>query len=171
MEAILFSALGLICILFALLTITAASPIASALYLVVALFCVAGFYVLLAAPFVAAVQVIVYAGAIIVLVLFVIMLLNLRPVEERVPTAWQAAAIAVAALILLVVLTSIMSARSLMPQTGPPPADFGKVAPLGRLLFTRYVYAFEVVAALLLLAVVGAVALIRRPDPGEPHAD
>lgn len=171
METILFAALGLASILAALLTITSPSPIASALYLVVTLFCLAGFYVLLAAPFVAAIQIIVYAGAVIVLILFVIMLLNLRSIEERVPVAWQAAGIAAASLILMVVFLSIMSAAGSLPVTAPVPAGFGKVSGIGQLLFTKYLYAFEVVAILLLLAVVGAVALIRNPAAGESDAD
>jgi NADH-quinone oxidoreductase subunit J len=73
-ETILFAAFALAAILSALLVITSPSPIASALYLVVTLFSLAGLYVLLAAPFVAAIQIIVYAGAVIVLILFVIML-------------------------------------------------------------------------------------------------
>ncbi len=166
METVLFAALGLASILAALLTITSPSPIASALYLVVTLFSVAGLYVLLAAPFVAAVQVIVYAGAVIVLILFVIMLLNLRPIDERIPPAWQAAGIAVAALILLTVFVSIMAASSSVPARSPLPEEYGKVGEIGRLIFARYLYAFEVVGVLLLLAIVGAVALIRKPDPG-----
>lgn len=171
METILFAALGLASILAALLTITSPSPIASALYLVVTLFCLAGFYVLLAAPFVAAIQIIVYAGAVIVLILFVIMLLNLRSIEEHMPVPWQAAGISVASLILMIVFLSIMSATGSLPGAAPLPDGFGKVNEIGQFLFSKYLYAFEVVAILLLLAVVGAVALIRKPTPGESDAD
>ncbi|MFZ5434041.1 MAG: NADH-quinone oxidoreductase subunit J [Calditrichota bacterium] len=171
METILFAALGLASILAALLTITTPSPIASALYLVVVMFCLSGFYVLLSAPFVAVVQVIVYAGAVIVLILFVIMLLNLKSIEEKIPVSWQSAGIAVASLILLSAFISIMSAASTLPVTATLPEGFGKVKEIGTLLFTKYLYAFEVVAVLLLLAIVGAVALIRRPETGEPDAD
>ena len=108
METILFAALALVSILAALLTITAPAPIASALYLVVTLFSVAGLYVLLAAPFVAAIQIIVYAGAVIVLILFVIMLLNLKAIEEKLSIPWHAAGIAVAGLVLLTLATPIV---------------------------------------------------------------
>ena len=171
METILFALLGFACILSALLTITSPSPLASALYLVVTLFCLAGFYVLLSAPFVAAIQVIVYAGAVIVLVLFVIMLLNLRPIEERIPVVWKAAGIAIACLLLLMVFLAIVGVRASAPGAAPLPEQYGKVSTVGRLLFARYLYAFEVVSVLLLLAVIGAVALIRKPDAGESRAD
>jgi NADH-quinone oxidoreductase subunit J len=171
METILFSAFALAAILAALLTITAPAPVASALYLVVTLFCVAGLYVLLAAPFVAAIQIIVYAGAVIVLVLFVIMLLNLQAVEERISIPWNAAGIAVAGLLLLVVFLTVMSVSSLLPRAAPLPSGFGTVSQIGRLLFSKYLYAFEVVSVLLLLAVIGAVALVRKPDDGGSRAD
>jgi NADH-quinone oxidoreductase subunit J len=170
METILFAILGLAAILAALLTITTPSPIASALYLVVTLFSLAGFYVLLAAPFVAAIQIIVYAGAVIVLILFVIMLLNLKPVDEKIPVLWQTAGIVVAGLILMTAFIAILSAASALPTSSELPPQYGKVGELGRLLFARYLYAFEVVSVLLLLAVIGAVALIRKPDAGESDA-
>jgi NADH-quinone oxidoreductase subunit J len=170
METILFAALAIVAILSALLVITTPAPIVSALYMVVTLFCLAGFYVLLAAPFVAAIQVIVYAGAILVLVLFVIMLLNLRKIEEKLAITWQVAGIVVATLVLAASFIAIMSNSGTLPSK-PDVEHFGKVADVGNLLFTKYLYAFEVVSVLLLLAVVGAVAMIRKPDSGEPNAD
>ena len=171
METVLFSILGLASVLAALLTITSPSPIASALYLVGVMFSLAGLYVLLAAPFVAAIQIIVYAGAVIVLMLFVIMLLNLRSIEEKSPAGLQAAGIAVASLVLLTAFVSIMSAGSRLNAAGDLPAVFGKTSEIGKLLYGQYLYAFEVVAVLLLLAIVGAVALIRKPDPEPPGED
>ena len=171
METVLFAVLALASILAALLTITAPAPIASALYLIVTLFSVAGLYVLLAAPFVAAIQIIVYAGAVIVLILFVIMLLNLKAIEEKLPIPWQAAGIAVAGLVLLAVFLTIMSVASLLPSAAPLPPGYGRVNEVGKILFTKYLYAFEAVSVLLLLAVIGSVALIRKPDAGETDAN
>jgi NADH-quinone oxidoreductase subunit J len=171
METILFAALGFACILAALLTITSPSPLASALYLVVMLFCLAGFYVLLSAPFVAAIQIIVYAGAVIVLILFVIMLLNLKPVEERIPIPWKVAGIGVAVLVLVMVFWAITGAKSSVPPSAIMPEGYGRVGEIGRLLFAKYLYAFEVVSVLLLLAVIGSVALIRKPDSEGPDAN
>jgi NADH-quinone oxidoreductase subunit J len=169
METVLFAFLGLVSVLAALLTITSPAPVASALYLVVTLFGLAGLYVLLSAPFVAAIQIIVYAGAVIVLILFVIMLLNLRPIQEQIPAAWRVGGIAVAALILVAVFAAVMNGNRDL-SSSPLPEGYGQVAQVGGLLFSKYLYAFEVVSVLLLLAVIGAVALIRKQDPGESDA-
>lgn len=171
METILFTILALGAVLTALLVITAPSPIASALYLVVTLFCIAGMYVLLAAPFVAAIQIIVYAGAVVVLILFVIMLLNLQKIEERLPVPWYIIGIGAAAVILLLAFVSIMTGSAVVPTASTLPPGFGSVKELGVLLFTKYLYAFEVAAVLLLAAVVGAVALVRRTDEEDRRAD
>jgi NADH-quinone oxidoreductase subunit J len=171
METVLFAALGLAAILSALLVITSPAPVASALYLVVTLFCLAGFYVLLAAPFVAAIQIIVYAGAVIVLILFVVMLLNLHPIDERIPVVWRTVGIFLAGATLLTIFMSIMSVARSKAQALAVPDDFGRVSQIGDLVFTKHIYAFEVVSVLLLLAVIGAVALIRKPDAEDSHAD
>ena len=167
METVLFTVLSLAAILSALLVITSPSPIASALYLVVTMFALAGFYVLLAAPFVAVTQIIVYAGAVIVLMLFVIMLLNLKSMQEKIPAVWKYAGIAVAGLLLLTIFLSIMTMAAGIPAHSELPPGFGTVNEIGQLLFSKYVYAFEVVSVLLLLAMIGAVALIRKPDDAE----
>jgi NADH-quinone oxidoreductase subunit J len=170
METILFAVLALIAILSALLVITTPAPVISALYLVVSLFSLAGLYVILAAPFVAAIQIIVYAGAVLILILFVIMLLNLKQIEERIAIAWQVTGVVVATVVLVVSFLAIMGSSSLMPSK-PDAAGFGKVADVGSILFTKYLYAFEVVSVLLLLAVIGSVAMIRKPDQGESNAN
>lgn len=163
METVLFIVLALGSILSALLVITTRSPIASALYLVVTFVCLAGFYVLLAAPLLAAVQIMVYAGAVLVLILFVIMLLNLKKIEEKTAPGWKSAGIVVALLFLGAGFMMVaMSASVVGPRTAYLPPEFGKVATLGQLLFTKYLYPFEVVSVLLLLAIIGAVALIRK---------
>ena len=163
METVLFILLALSSILSALLVITTPSPIASALYLVVTFFCIAGFYVLLAAPLLAAIQIIVYAGAVLVLVLFVIMLLNLKRIEEKISRGWKSAGIVVTILLLGISFAAIAASTAvLVLGTASLPVGFGKVATLGTLLFTQYLYPFEVVSVLLLLAIVGAVAIIRK---------
>ncbi len=163
METALFILLALGSILSALLVITTPSPIASALYLVVTFFCIAGLYVLLAAPLLAAIQIIVYAGAVLVLVLFVIMLLNLKRIEEKISRGWKSAGIVVTILLLGISFAAIAASTAvLVLGTTGAPMGFGKVATLGSLLFTQYLYPFEVVSVLLLLAIVGAVAIIRK---------
>jgi NADH-quinone oxidoreductase subunit J len=172
METILFTVLAIASILAALLVVTSPSPIASALYLVVTLFCLAGFYVLLAAPFVAAIQVILYAGAVVVLMLFVIMLLNLRRIEEKLPLGWRIAGLTIAGLTLLILFMVIMKGTASFAPAADLPEGFSSVKNVGSLLFTKYLYAFEVTSILLLLAVIGSVTLIRKQDgPGDSDAD
>ena len=172
METILFTLLAIVSILAALLVVTSPSPVASALYLVVTLFCLAGFYVLLAAPFVAAIQVLVYAGAVVVLILFVIMLLNLQKIEEKLPLGWKIAGLTIAGLTLLIFFMMIMKGTSLLPPMVDLPESFASVKQVGTFLFSEYLYAFEVISILLLVAMIGAVAIIRKPDSsGETDAD
>ncbi|MCB9366601.1 MAG: NADH-quinone oxidoreductase subunit J [Calditrichaeota bacterium] len=167
LETILFLVLAFGSVLTALLVVTSPSPIGSALYLVVTMFSLAGLYVLLAAPFLAAIQIIVYAGAIIVLLLFVIMLLNLQRIEERLPRFWRVAGLSVAGLTLLVLFMAIIRGSSVLPDMPAVPDQFGKVKSLGGLLFSKYLFAFEATSVLLLAAMIGAVALVRKADEGK----
>jgi NADH-quinone oxidoreductase subunit J len=163
METILFVLFALGSILSALLVITTPTPIASALYLVVTFFCLAGLFVLLSAPLLAAIQIIVYAGAVLVLIVFVIMLLNLKKIDEAANPGWKAAGIVVTLLILAAGFMMVaMSTTLLTLPAGYLPDGFGKVGALGQLLFSKYLYPFEVVSVLLLLAIVGAIALVRK---------
>jgi NADH-quinone oxidoreductase subunit J len=166
METVLFAILALASILSALLVVTSPSPIASAMYLVVTFVSLAGLYVLLSAPFVAAIQVIVYAGAILVLMLFVIMLLNLKRIEEKISPVWKALGIFTATITLIAAFFSVI--RTPLNSRPDITSEYGKVASIGNLLFTKYLYAFEVVSIILLLAVIGAVALVRK---GEGEGD
>lgn len=162
LETILFLLLAIGAVLTALLVVTSPSPIGSALYLVGTMFCLAGLYVLLAAPFLAAIQIIVYAGAIIVLLLFVIMLLNLHRIEEAMPKFWRIAGLFVAGLTLFALFVAIVRGSSVLPSMPSIPDNFGKVAELGKILFSKYLYAFEATSVLLLAAMIGAVALVRK---------
>jgi NADH-quinone oxidoreductase subunit J len=136
------------------------NPLYSAISLVGVFISLACLYVMLAAPFIAAVQVIVYAGAIMVLVVFVIMLLNVEQ-EERgrnrlkflVPTAVVLAAVLIAEVAFI-----------LFSVTNPTPAvsNIGLTSSIGTQLFTRYLLPFEITSILLLMAIVGAMTLARR---------
>ncbi len=162
LESILFLLLAVGAVLTALLVVTSPSPIGSALYLVGTMFCLAGLYVLLAAPFLAAIQMIVYAGAIIVLLLFVIMLLNLRRIDEVLSKGWRIAGLFVAGLTLFALFMAIVRGSSVLPEMPSIPDEFGKVKELGKILFSKYLYAFEATSVLLLAAMIGAVALVRK---------
>ncbi len=148
---------------FSLLVILAQNPVHSALALVAALFIMAVLFLTLNAPMVAALQILVYAGAIMVLFLFVLMLLNPGTVERGSALAWGLTAAASGLLALELI-------RFVMP--GPYPiqalptnqigSQFGSPEALGQTLFTDFVLSFEVASVLLLLAIVGAVTLARR---------
>jgi NADH-quinone oxidoreductase subunit J len=168
MERLIFDAAALVAIVFAGLMVAGRDPIKSVLALVVSFFALAVTYVLLLAPFIAALQIIVYAGAILVLFLFVIMLLNVGPerpdgIRRPIQTFLGSFAVVVFAGLLLGMLRS--SGARLPAQ---PEAVAVDVLPdpkaLGRLLFSDYLLHFEAVSVLLLAALVGAFVLARREN-------
>jgi len=160
---VMFYALGLLAVLGSLgVVFNVRNTVAGALSLVGAMVSLAGIYVLLDAFFIGAVQVLVYAGAIMVLFLFVVMLLNLRGGNFGPPRRRAGGVFA-----LLVGLAALWWGLDLLPGaffgTGAVlPADFGGYRQVGALLFTDYVLAFEVASLLLLAAMVGAVILAKR---------
>jgi NADH-quinone oxidoreductase subunit J len=156
---VLFYLFASICVIAAFLTITRKNPVISAVWLVVCLFCVAGIYLLLGAYFVAAVQVIVYAGAVLMLFLFVIMMLNLRTgiVGQMRNLGIKVLGVGIAVLVFQQLRLAFKGVKLL---TGPAlEPDFGEASSLGKLLFSEYVYPLEVIAILLLVAIVGALVL------------
>ena len=161
-----FYLFGLIAIVSALLFVTRKSPVAAALWLVSTMFSLAALYVLLDAQFIGAIQVLVYAGAIMVVFLFVIMLLNLGSGEiyDIRTTGWKLAAGAVGLAILAEVfaLTRAKTPLALTLPQGFAAAQIdtvGAINPVAGPLFNEYLLAFEVTSVLLLAAVVGAVVL------------
>lgn len=162
MSRLVFDAAAAMAILFAALMVVHPHPVKSVLAVVVSFFGLAVCYVMLSAPFIAAIQVIVYAGAILVLFLFVLMLLNVgQEAPERDPRPIQrwlsAAALVVFAALLLALLRA--HGGSAPAALDPVSAD---VAPLARLLFSRYLLPFEALSILLLAALVGAFVLAQR---------
>jgi NADH-quinone oxidoreductase subunit J len=137
------------------------NTVASAMSLVVTMVALAGIYVLLEAHLVAAIQIMVYGGAIVVLFLFVVMLLNLRADEFAPGRQWLTKS--AAGLVVLGVgaqLVRLLSGD--LPEPGPPPAGFGGYEQLGIALYTDYVLLVEVASLLLLAAIVGALILAKR---------
>ena len=167
MELAVFIAGAFICVMGALGVVTSENPVHSALSLVGTLFGIAVLFIAQDAEFLAAVQVIVYAGAIVVMFLFVIMLLGVDRTEDiRVdPLVGQRAAAMVAGVLLaggltaVVLLGSVSGAKS---SAAAPTKDLPNVAQIGQLLFTDYLWAFEITSVLLVIAVVGAVVLARH---------
>ena len=160
---------GVIAMAGGLLCITRKSPIASALWLVVTLFALAAMYVLLDAQFIAALQVLVYAGAIMVLFLFVIMLLNLGrpgPSDMKGPVGVGIAALLAGTLLLqLRVLGQAAPPEAIQLPAGTMAAmqqQQGMVGAVAGPLFEAYLIPFEITSLLLLAAIVGAVVLAKR---------
>ncbi len=152
------------------LVVALRNPVYSALSLLIMFFHVAGLYVTLHAEFLAAVQIIVYAGAILVLYLFVVMLLNVKQ-DDRYHGQWRIAAFVCVPLLLelLVLLASGGAAQSgLLPaQTAADTAD--NTLAIGTTLFSTYLFPFEVASLILLVAMIGAIILAKRdfPERGE----
>jgi NADH-quinone oxidoreductase subunit J len=163
-DLLVFLALGALAAFAGAMVVLAKKAVYSALFLVANLFCVAVLYLSLSAEFLAAVQIIVYAGAIVILFLFVIMLLNPRAEEGASELRWQAPlAVAVGLLLLAQVGFAVSSvsgaALTAFPPTPVPWTD--NVRMLGQLLFTEYALPFELTSVLLLIALVGATVLAR----------
>ncbi|MCP2501793.1 MAG: NADH-quinone oxidoreductase subunit J [Deltaproteobacteria bacterium] len=160
METVLFILFGAIAVCGAVMVVTRKHPMASALYLILTLFAVAALFVLRQAHFLAAIQVIIYAGAVVVLFVFVIMLINVP--EDRLPVerATTVRVLGVLAAGFFILESAVLARRYSMP-TGPA-AEVGTVETVGRALFTDYLLAFEITSVLLLAAVIGAIALAKR---------
>ena len=160
METGLFILFGAIAVCGAIMVVTRKHPMASALYLILTLFAVAALFVLRQAHFLAAIQVIIYAGAVVVLFVFVIMLINVP--EDRLPVerATTVRVLGVLAAGFFLLESAVLARRYSMPAG--PAAEVGTVETVGRALFTDYLLAFEITSVLLLAAVIGAIALAKR---------
>jgi len=158
----MFYGLGFVAIASSLAMIMHQKPINSALYLVITMLAMAGLYALLDAHLIAALQVLVYAGAVMVLFLFVIMLLNLREKERLISSPQIAFQGIVVLLIGAFFVWAIHSADTdSIPVMGEATPDFGSTASVGGLLYTDYILPFEIASVLLLAAIVGAVILAK----------
>lgn len=157
-----FIILSVIAIASAIMMIMSKSPVHSVLWLIVVFFMISGHYILLNAQFLAIVNIIVYAGAIMVLFLFVVMLMNLNADTEPVKNyRLQIIGIISGGSLLLVLLAALMKTEEQMVQMKV--GDAGLISVLGKNLFTNYVLPFEISSVLFLSAMVGAV-LIGKKD-------
>ena len=155
-----------VAVVFAVLAVVPRNPITNVLSLVIMFFAMAAIFAILGMDFLAAIQVIVYSGAILVLFLFVIMLLNIRRVEVfGSGRKWQVfigtlVAAGIGAMILVI-------AGLLVPEQGaviPGSADAGTAVPIGRALLSTHLFAFEFITLVLVAAIVGAIYLGRREE-------
>ena len=166
-DLIVFSILALVAIVTALGMLLSRSAVYSALFLVLNFGTVAVFYILLNAPFIAMAQISVYAGAIMVLFLFVIMLLgtNVLPASKALP--WQRPLAFVLALVLTAESVYLLFIRKAASGEIPQPVEtFGSPQAIGNALFNQYLLPFEVTSVLLLVAMVGAIVLTLK-EKGE----
>ena len=160
---ILFWFLSVVAIFSALMVVTAENPVYSVLWLIATFFAISGHYILLNAQFLAIVNIIVYAGAIMVLFLFVIMLLNLNKETEPQKNRWLKVAGAVAGGCLLLVLVAALKDADIKSQTAlVNTGNIGLIKNLGKELFTTYVVPFEISSILFLSAMVGAVVIGKK---------
>jgi NADH-quinone oxidoreductase subunit J len=160
---ILFWFLSALAVSCALGVILSRNPVNSVMFLIVTFFAISGHYILMNAQFLAIVNIIVYAGAIMVLFLFVIMLMNLNAdVEPQKGQLVQLAGVLSGGILFLVLLAAVKTATPLtMDRT---PTDIGLITNLGRVLFKDYVLPFEISSVLFLSAMIGAVVIGRKED-------
>ena len=158
---LLFYFLSFVAILCAIMMIYSKNPVHSILYLIATFFAIAGHYFLLNAQFLGMVHIIVYAGAIMVLFLYVIMMLNLNEEAEPIKSKYQKITATIAGgMFMLVLVASLREAEIKTIAAGSE--DIGLVSELGKILFTDYLLPFELSSLLLLSAMIGAVFLSKR---------
>jgi NADH-quinone oxidoreductase subunit J len=171
-SALAFYAFAAVTVIGALIVVAQKNPVYSLMSLVASFFGFSGLYVLLDAPFLAVVQIIVYAGAIMVLFLFVVMVLNV-PREDAAewdrshplfrPMAMRIGAV-LAALLTIELGWALSRTPGLTAAIGDDRPAVSSLAEPGRVLFTKYMFAFEVTSVLIIAAMVGAVVLSRKRD-------
>ncbi len=158
----LFFLLAALCVGSVLGMIISKNQAYNALFLIVAFASLGGLFGLLEAPFIAVVQIIIYAGAIMVLFIFVIMMINIRtgiPPEKKKWTLYLSLGLAVVLIIELIVAIKAAFTLPISTET----LEAGPVS-LGRLLFTKYLYPFEITSILIIAALVGAIVLVKKKE-------
>jgi NADH-quinone oxidoreductase subunit J len=166
MEQIPFYLLAVLAVIAALGVVVMRNPVYSALALAVVFIALAGLYVLLSAPFLAAAQVMIYAGAILILFVFVIMLLSPEREQVKDVLKWQRLLATIFGVAFVLQLALVLTLAVLPPERGPftPErlAQIGSTQAVGALLFTDFLLPFEIVSLLLLVAMVGVIVLAKK---------
>jgi NADH-quinone oxidoreductase subunit J len=173
-QALAFYAFAAVAISSGIMVISARNPVHSVLFLILAFFNAAGLFVLLGAEFLAMILIIVYVGAVAVLFLFAVMMLDINFVELRQGFLQYLPVGALVGLMLLVELVLMFGAWIFSPDSAgvsaaPTPDNLSNTAALGALLYTRYVYAFQAAGMVLLVAMIGAIVLTLRAREGVRH--
>ena len=177
LQGIAFYIMAAVAVVSALLVVTARNPVHSVLWLILAFFSSAGLFVLLGAEFLAMLLVVVYVGAVAVLFLFVVMMLDVDFVRLREGYARYLPLAAIVAGVLLVEMIMItlvtVTGGAAADSTGPAVAtpEMSNVEAIGRVLYTDYVYFFQAAGIVLLIAMIGAIVLTLRHKPGVRRQD
>ena len=170
-ETIVFYAFGLILLGSALCVITARNPVHAALFLVLSFFTASAIWLLLRAEFLAITLVLVYVGAVMVLFLFVVMMLDINLDRLR-QGFWRNLPLGLLVGVLMAAEMVALLAKSAIGGTpGAPAADYSNTRALGEVLYTDYVYAFEIAAVILLVAIIAAIALTLRTRKATKYQD
>jgi NADH-quinone oxidoreductase subunit J len=160
---LLFIFLSALAIGSALMVITRKNPVHSVLYLIVTFFAISGHYILLNAQFLAIVNIIVYAGAIMVLFLFVVMLMNLNiAAEPQKNKLMQFAGVLSGGSLFLVLIAALLKTKTVTGAVEMQTGDYGLIKNLGQVLFNDYVLPFEISSVLFLSAMIGAVVISKK---------
>jgi NADH-quinone oxidoreductase subunit J len=171
LQAIFFYLFAGVCIASAIMVVTARNPVHSVLFLILAFVNAAGLFVLLGAEFLAMILIVVYVGAVAVLFLFVVMMLDVDFAELRhgflnyLPVGFLVGAILLAELVFVVIGTVIKPGVAKV-ITAPIAGDISNTQALGLVLYTRYVYFFEAAGMILLVAMIGAIVMTLQHKPG-----
>ena len=162
---ILFYIMSAVTLASAFLTIYSKNPIHSAIYLVICFFSIAGHYILLNAQFLAVVHIIVYSGAIMILFLFTVMLMNLNKEDEvHKPRITRLGAVVMFSLMLLILLTIFINSEPIADFYIASGEDYQSIKVLGQVLLNEYMVPFEFASVLLLVAMIGAVLLSKKAN-------
>ena len=170
---IVFYLFGTILILSALSVVTVGNPVYAALFLVLSFFSAACIWLLLQVEFLAIVLVLVYVGAVMVLFLFVVMMLDVKasPLKKAFTGFLPVGLVVAAAMALQMFLVIWTRGLEAIPMPEPRPEGYSHTRELGELLYTDYLYAFEIAAVLLLVAIIAAIMLTHRQRTGTKHQD
>jgi NADH-quinone oxidoreductase subunit J len=163
MAHFLFFLVAIICIASVLGMIISKDQAYNALFLIVAFVCMGGLFALLEAPFIAVVQIIIYAGAIMILFIFVVMMIDLKKglgPEKKKWTSYFAVVVAIALVAELVITVK----GAIKPISSATLESLGSPTDLGRLLFTKYLYPFEITSILIIAALVGSIVLVKKRE-------
>jgi NADH-quinone oxidoreductase subunit J len=166
-----FYVLSAILVFAALRVITTRNPVHAALWLVLCFFTAAGVWILLRAEFLAIVLVLVYVGAVMVLFLFVVMMLDVNFDSLRTNFRSYVPVAATVGVLVVMEMTLVLVGARVGGGTPPPPMSGSNTSALGRLIYVDYVYPFEIAAVVLLVAIIAAIALTHRKRKESKHQD